>query len=83
MTDEEARPIGATLDALGVTISLTADQQVTEAIVIAKITDFESGSTALGMYHSDGLDWIGQLGLLTAGRYAMEGVAIVADEDDE
>lgn len=83
MTDER-QPIGPSLDAIGVKVTLDPDQQITEAIVIAKINDFASGATMLGMYHSEGLDWIAQLGLLAAGRHAMECAdMVVGDEDDE
>lgn len=63
MSDQPAGPL---LDALGVTIDLDPDQQLTEALVIGKVADFDSSNTILVLASSEGLDWIAQLGLLHA-----------------
>lgn len=52
------QPIGPLLDALGVTVDLEDNQQITEAIVLAKGADFETNETALVLAASAGLDWI-------------------------
>jgi hypothetical protein len=82
MSDEEPRqPIGPLLDTLGVTADLDPDQQITEALVLAKVTDFSTGQTALGVYHS-GLDWVAQLGLIEGGRMVLSAAPFVYDDDD-
>lgn len=63
--------IGPTLDSLGLTVTLDQHDQITEALVIAKITDFETGSTSLGIYFNEGMDWIARLGLLEAARQVL------------
>ncbi|MBP2370240.1 hypothetical protein [Pseudonocardia parietis] len=83
MSDDERQPIGGALDALGVRASLEPDERITEALVIAKIVDLETGRTMLGMYHSEGTDWISHLGLLSAARQAMDGDAIVVTDDED
>ncbi|MCA1676601.1 MAG: hypothetical protein LC799_31990 [Actinobacteria bacterium] len=60
------KPVGALLDALGVTIDLDANQQLTEALVIGKVADFDGTATILVIARSEGLDWIAQLGLIHA-----------------
>jgi hypothetical protein len=73
MTDQPAGPM---LDALGVTLDLDEGQQLTEAFVIGKVSDFESGGTGLVLGTSEGLDWIGQRGLLDAARYTLDHVGV-------
>lgn len=62
------QPIGPLLDALGVTIGLEPDQQITEVVVIGKLVHFGSGATRLFTSSSEGLDWIAQLGLIAAAK---------------
>lgn len=47
-------------------LELKDNDQVTEALILAKIVDFNEGGTGLGIGCTEGLDWIGQLGLLSA-----------------
>ncbi|MGH3927541.1 MAG: hypothetical protein ACRDS1_04190 [Pseudonocardiaceae bacterium] len=70
MTEQPAGPL---LDALGVTIDLKPDQQLTEALVIGKLADFDGGDTALVLAKSKGLDWIAQLGLVHGARLVCDG----------
>ena len=74
MSDEEdeGKPIGAILDALGVTADLEETQRITEVLVVAKVIDLEDGEVDLGIYSSVGGDWMAQLGLFRAATLAME-----------
>jgi hypothetical protein len=47
-------------------LRLRDNDQVVSATMIAKISDFESGSVNVGTSCSDGTDWIEQLGLFEA-----------------
>lgn len=60
------QPAGPLLNALGVQIDVEDGDQITEVLVIAKIANFDTGDTGLSMGASNGLDWIAQLGLLSA-----------------
>jgi hypothetical protein len=62
------QPAGQLLDALGVTLNIKDDQQLTEVVVISKATDFGTGGTNVIISTSDGLDWVAQLGLIHAAR---------------
>ena len=81
--DDESSPIGPMLDALGVTASMEANQQVTEAVVVCKISDFETGTVQLGIYLSDGLDWIAQRGLLTTAVHVLDSAGAIGFDDDD
>jgi hypothetical protein len=72
------QPIGPLLDALGVTIVLEDNQQLTDALVIARGADFDTNETALVLSASTGLDWISQRGLVSAAQFVMD-----HDESDE
>jgi hypothetical protein len=76
-------PIGPLMDALGVQIELEESQQVTEVLVIAKVHDFKTGDTAVGMYKSDCTDWVSQLGLLAAAQQIVDGGSIYCPGDDD
>lgn len=65
MSDDPA-PIGQLLDTLGVKApKITPDDLPAAAIVLLKIVDAD-GSVRLSLAHSDGMDWITRLGMLTA-----------------
>jgi len=49
-------------------LDLEPNDQVTSATMIAKISDFESGTVNVGTAASDGTDWVEQLGLFEAWR---------------
>jgi hypothetical protein len=62
-------PVGALLDALGVRMSLGEGQQLVDAVVVGKLVDFNADprhATSLVLGASEGMDWIGQCGLLSA-----------------
>lgn len=81
---DDSGPIGPMLDALGVTASLDDNQQITEAVIIAKISDFATGRAMLGLYTSEGLDWIAQYGLVAAASHVLnDAEAVDPDGDDE
>lgn len=82
--DDDREPIGGIIDGLGVSASLETTQKITEVLVLAKITDFEDGSTSVGIYNSTGMDWISQLGLFRASMLVMEFAQFshIEDEDD-
>jgi hypothetical protein len=71
MSERTGTAIGPLLDALGVRIRLNDDQHLVEAIVIGKVVDLTTDrchGTSMVIGTSDGLDWIGQRGLLGAAR---------------
>lgn len=47
-------------------LELEDNDQVVEAVILAKIIDFKEGGTGVGIGYTTGMDWIGQLGLLSA-----------------
>jgi hypothetical protein len=54
------------LAGLGCTLDLTDNQQVVDVVVLARVSDFERGGTALAVGVTPGVDWIIQGGLLRA-----------------
>jgi hypothetical protein len=64
--------IGELLDTLGVTLDIDDGQQVTEVVVLAKLSDFDSGGTAVVLGASEGLDWITQRGIMSAAQHVMD-----------
>ncbi len=81
MTHQQAGPV---LDALGVTLDLDEHQQVTEAMIIAKIVDFgtDSPGTYLVLSCSKGLDWIAQRGLMSTAQLMLD-APCGHDHDDD
>lgn len=69
MSDQK---VGELLDTLGVTLDLEEGQQVTEVVVLAKLSDFRTGETAVVLGISDGLDWIAQRGILSAAQFVVD-----------
>lgn len=51
-------------DDLWAALELATNDQVTEAVLIAKVADFENGGTSLALSATDGVDWITQLGMI-------------------
>jgi hypothetical protein len=47
-------------------LELRDNDQVTDAVMIAKVSDFESGSVTTITGTTDGTDWVTQLGLFEA-----------------
>lgn len=61
MTEQPAGPL---LDNLGVTLDIEDGDQLTDVMVIGRVTDFTTGDTGLVLATSPGLDWIAQHGLI-------------------
>lgn len=82
---EDKRPLSALLDGMDINISLQPGQQITEVVMIAKVVDFDSGTTQVGLYKSAGTDWVNQLGLMAAAQQIIDAGSIYCpdDEDDE
>ena len=80
----ELRLIGETLDSLGVKAPLRDNEQVTQAMVIMKVVDFETGTTSLTVAHN-GLDWIEKQGLIGAAHMALgtDLEEVPQEEDDD
>lgn len=53
-------------EALWGELNLQDNDQVTDAVLVAKITDFQRGGVAVSMSATDGLDWVTQFGMLHA-----------------
>lgn len=64
-------------------LELDENQQVAQAVLIAKVTDFESGHVNISMSNSDGVDWIEQVGLIETARIMSIQTPIVRREDDD
>lgn len=80
--EDERQLIGSIIDHLGVKAIIEPSQRITEVLVVAKLTDFEDGSTSLGVYNSSGVDWIALLGLLRAAQILMEITQFSHTEED-
>lgn len=82
MTDDPTadQPVGPLLDALGVTIELDANQQLTEAIVLAKVVDFADNTTGLVIGASAGLDWLAQRGLISGAQHILDDCTCQSDD---
>lgn len=72
----EPHAAGPILDGLGVTLNLDPDDRVTEVLILAKTTDLNTGTVGLSLA-SNGLDWIAQIGLLTAANVVLMDVDVV------
>lgn len=73
MADQEGNvPAGPIVDELGVRFTMEPTDRITEVLVLAKTTNMTDGAVALSIAASPGLDWIAQLGLITAGRLVIE-----------
>lgn len=68
MTDRPAAPL---LENMGIVLDLEDNQQVTDVLLIARVADFEDGTTALVLGASTGVDWILQRGLLASAQDVM------------
>jgi hypothetical protein len=66
-------PIGVILDGLDITATLTPNQRITEALVIAKVYDLETNDPpSIGLFYGPSTDWISRLGLLDAANLVMK-----------
>jgi len=72
----ETQAAGPIIDGLGVTFHLDPDDRVTEVLILAKTTDLNTGEVGLSLA-SNGLDWIAQIGLLTAANVVLLDVDVV------
>lgn len=63
--EEEWVPIGPLLDELGVRIDIDPADRIVDVLVLAKVTDMETGRSTLTVATND-LDWIAQAGLHAA-----------------
>lgn len=53
-------------------LDLQLGDQVVEWLLIAKVSNFEEGGTAVSIAASEGLDWVAQYGLLRAATVIVE-----------
>lgn len=70
MSDAEPVALGPILDELGVTADMADGDRITEALVLMKTLNLNTGEVALGIASND-LDWIAQGGLMFAATQAM------------
>lgn len=75
------RAAGPILDELGVTFELDEQDRVTEVLLLAKVTDLDTGSVSLMYTHND-LDWISQLGLHAAAGQVLNAEPPYHPDDD-
>lgn len=47
-------------------LELREHDVVVEAVLVAKVKDFETGSSGISMSATDGVEWVCQLGMLRA-----------------
>jgi len=78
----EGRPAGPILDELAVTMPLDEHDRVTEVLLLAKVTNLETGNVAL-LNASNDLDWIAQWGLLAAAKQVFEMDSPYRTDSDE
>jgi len=64
-------------------LELKKNDQVTDALLIARVADFEKGGTALSMSTTDGVDWIIQLGMIHAAEMVMQADDPQRSDDDD
>jgi hypothetical protein len=74
------QPIGPILDGLGINIDLDPGDLIETAVVITKTIDAD-GRVSVGLYGSTGLDWLAQLGLITAASQVIHGPYRHPDDD--
>lgn len=77
----EDQKVGQLLDALGTTVPLDQGDMPTDAVVILKVLK-EDGSVSLIKGHSESVDWITVLGMLTAAQEIENSAYGYADDDD-
>lgn len=65
---------------LWVALDLRENQQVLEAVLIAKVSDFDTGITSISMSNTDGVDWIDQVGLIGAAKIIISQAPIEKDD---
>lgn len=82
MTDHEQHPAGPVLDELGVTLDLDPQDRVTEVMVLAKVTNLDTGRVAL-VIADNGLDWIAQRGLHSAAQHVLDDTEPVDCDDGD
>lgn len=65
MSDDDAKPIGDVLDALGIeaTLDEAKGELAAGAVVLLKVIDAD-GDVRLSMAYSDGLSWIERAGMI-------------------
>lgn len=72
-----------TLEQLGISIDLGAGDLIASAVMITKIVK-PDGSVVVGIYDSDGMSWVDQLGLLAAAKEIIrDNSSFDPGEDDE
>ncbi|MEV5138440.1 hypothetical protein AB0K71_05780 [Streptomyces syringium] len=77
--DQETRPIGDLVDALGIEARVGPGELVAGALVILKVVQAD-GVTRLSMTHSDGLGWIERAGMLRVAE-SLETASTVRDAE--
>lgn len=60
-----ARPSSG--EELWAALQLQKNDQVTDAVLLARISNFEDGTTSISTGATDGCDWVTQLGIMHAG----------------
>lgn len=63
---------GEIVDSLDATLEITDGQIVTDLVLVAKVADPE-GQPAIVIGTSGGMDWITQLGIVTAAAQILDG----------
>lgn len=73
--------LGQVLDGLGCSLDLAGGVLITDAVVLCKCV-WPDGQVSLAMSHSEGMDWILRLGMLSAARTIEDdGYRSVTDDD--
>jgi hypothetical protein len=57
--------------------------QIVEAVIVAKLVDFERGITSISMSATDGVDWVGQLGMLHGALKIMNQSPLERKDEDD
>lgn len=77
----ERTPLGPIIDSLGITAGLDEHDMITDILIVAKVVNADSDLTAVGIFHNR-LDWVTQLGLITAADHVIRGGDLQPVDDD-
>jgi hypothetical protein len=64
-------------------IELEENQQIADAVLIARVVDFDSGTSSIFMINSPGMHWVLQRGMLSAAQHIADCQSFFDDEDED
>lgn len=74
--------LGGIIDNLALDIELGPDQMITDAIVLAKVTDLDTGAVTMISRYSSGISWMERVGMLrSCEQMELSGLEQVENDD--